>query len=284
MARILVTGADGFIGRVLCDALRRNGATVIAWTRRQGDVADGNAFSGLADITHVFHLAARTFVPDSWKDPSGFHRTNVTGTLNVLELCRRCEARLTFVSAYLYGVPESLPISEKQVPRPNNPYALSKWMAEELCRFYSSNFGTGVTVLRPFNVYGLGQGQHFLIPEIVRQVRGGNAVRVKDLAPRRDYVHIDDLVDALLKTLSGRSPFDILNIGSGESMSVAEIISVIQKIAGTSLQAVQEGEQRINEIPDVRADISRARSVLGWEPRVPFTEGIHRMLQEEVMS
>jgi len=283
MARILVTGADGFIGRVLCEALRRKGATVIAWTRRQGDVADSNAFGGLADIVHVFHLAARTFVPDSWRDPSGFHRTNVTGTLNVLELCRRCEARLTFVSAYLYGVPDSLPISEEQVPRPNNPYALSKWMAEELCRFYSSNFGTGVTIVRPFNVYGVGQGQHFLIPEIVRQVRAGNAVRVKDLAPRRDYVHIDDLVDALLKTLSGRSTFDILNIGSGESMSVAEIISVVQQVAGTSLQAIQEGERRINEIPDVRADISRARNVLGWEPRVPFTEGIHRMLQEEVV-
>ena len=130
MARILVTGAPGFIGRALCRSLRVCGHEVAQLSRSDGDISEPATLGQIGPIKHVFHLAGRTFVPDSWKDPLGFHKANVIGTGNVLEYCRLQRARLTFISAYLYGLPDRFPVWELCAPRPNNPYALSKHLAE----------------------------------------------------------------------------------------------------------------------------------------------------------
>ena len=277
--RILVTGASGFLGRPLCAALTANGANVIALGGRDGDMADPAVFARVAPVEHVFHLAARTFVPDSWTDPTGFHRTNVLGTINALEYCRLAGARLTFVSAYLYGVPQVLPIPESAVPRPNNPYALTKHLAEQACAFYARHQGVPVVVVRPFNIYGPGQAPHFLIPEIIRQVQARTPIRVKDLAPRRDYVYVDDVVDALMKTQVVTEPYAVFNVGSGHSISVAEVIEAVQRVAGTQLPVESENGVRREELSDVCADISRARQVLGWTPTHTFDQGIAKILQ-----
>ena len=159
-------------------------------TSADGDIADPHTLADLPGAAQVFHLAARTFVPDSWRDPAGFVSANVLGSVNVLEYCRKHRAQLTFVSGYLYGKPRHLPISETSPPCPNNPYALSKHLAEQECAFYASEFGLPVTVIRPFNVFGPGQKSHFLIPAIVRQLFGSKAIVVKDLEPRRDYIYL----------------------------------------------------------------------------------------------
>jgi nucleoside-diphosphate-sugar epimerase len=281
MASVLVTGAAGFIGRALCLSLRRNGHEIVELSRRDGDISEATTLSRVEPIHHVIHLAGRTYIPDSWKDPLGFHKTNVLGTANVLELCRTQGARLTFVSSYLYGVPERLPVSEACTPRPNNPYALSKHLAEQVCEFYATYHGVDVTVLRPFNIFGPGQKVLFLIPHIIRQVRAGLAIHVKDLDPRRDYLYIDDLVDALVKTLDGPSGYNVFNIGSGASLSVRELIAAIQSVAGTGLQVVSEGEIRPNEINDVYADIGKAHALLHWSPNLTFQQGIAKMMREE---
>lgn len=276
--KVLVTGAPGFIGRALCAALKGRGYQLTELSRRDGDIADPGTLAHINPVEHVFHLAGRTFVPDSWEDPLGFHRTNALGTGNVLEYCRRNAARLTFVSAYLYGLPDRYPVWEQCVPRPNNPYALSKYLGEQLCEFYAAYHGVHVTVLRPFNLFGPGQKNHFLIPHIVDQVKSGGTIHVKDLEPRRDYLYIDDLVDALARTLGGPSGYNVLNIGSGSSLSVRELIAVIQSVAGTDLPVVSTGEVRRNEIDDVYADIAKARGLLGWEPAVTFRQGVERMM------
>jgi len=201
--KTLVTGAPGFIGRALCRALRTEGNAIIELSRHDGDIADPKTLASIEPVEQVFHLAGRTFVPDSWEKPLEFHRTNALGTGNVLEYCRLHGARLTFVSAYLYGLPDRLPVWEQCLPRPNNPYALSKYIAEQLCEFYAAYHGVHVTVMRPFNLFGPGQKEHFLIPHIVNQVRLRQAIHVKDLEPRRDYLYVDDLVDALMRTLDG---------------------------------------------------------------------------------
>jgi nucleoside-diphosphate-sugar epimerase len=279
-----VTGASGFIGRALCQSLRLQGYEVVELTGADGDIAEPATLSHIKPVQHVFHLAGRTFVPESWTDPSGFYRVNVLGTANVLNFCRKHGARLTFISAYVYGVPERLPVSEKCVPRPNNPYALSKHLAEQVCAFYADQHGMDVTVVRPFNIFGPGQKAHFLIPRIISQVRERKTIRVKDLAPRRDYIYIDDLVDALTKTLSGPGGYDVFNIGSGISLSVRELIAAIQSVAGTGLSVVSEDEVRSNEINDVYADTSKAQELLGWTPNLTFHQGVEKMILKETVS
>src|SRR5579863_1870753 len=152
---VLVTGATGFIGRPLSDALERAGCEVIRHSVANGDIA--NCALPDSSAKHVYHLAARTFVPDSWSDPRSFYATNVLGTVNVTEYCRRHNASLTMVSSYVYGKPQVLPISEEHPVAAFNPYGHTKLLAEEVCRHYAQQFGIHVTVIRPFNVYGPGQ-------------------------------------------------------------------------------------------------------------------------------
>lgn len=281
VSKVLVTGASGFIGRALVAALERKGHEVVRLTSKDGEIDDPNKFKKLSNIgvLWVFHLAGRTYVPESWEDPLGFCRVNVLGVANVLEFCRTQGIPITYVSSYLYGEPESLPITENSPVRPNNPYALSKWLAEQICEFYSAVHGLPIIVIRPFNVYGVGQDELFLIPSVVRQALFGDAITVKDLQPRRDYVYLDDLVEALMLTMGKPDGYRVYNIGSGMSLSVREIIDVIQAVAHTNKKVVCTNVTRPNEINDVVADISRVRQDLGWYPRHSFSDGIRKIIQ-----
>jgi GDP-4-dehydro-6-deoxy-D-mannose reductase len=278
---VLVTGATGFIGKPLIKRLQGEGLNVIAIGSAQGDIADPATLRPFEnrDVRYVVHLAGRSFVPESWTDPQGFLRTNVLGAFNVLEFCRRANASLTFMSAYLYGVPDRLPITEDAPALPNNPYALSKHLAEEVCRFYAAHFGIAVTVLRPFNVYGPGQPERFLVPSVLRQLLKAKGVEVLDLEPRRDWLYIDDLIDATAAARRGASGYNVYNLGSGVSTSVAELIRVAQEAAGTALPVTSKSAARVNEINDTVADIGKARTALGWSPRITLHEGIRRCLQ-----
>jgi GDP-4-dehydro-6-deoxy-D-mannose reductase len=278
VARTLVTGASGFIGRALCASLRAHGHVAEPLSRRDGDIADPRTLTRIEAAQHVFHLAGRTCVPESWNDPVGFHATNTLGTINVLDYCRRHRARLTFVSAYVYGVPAQLPTPETCEPRPNNPYALSKYLAEQECEFYAFHHGLDVTILRPFNVFGPGQRPEFLIPHVLDQIQERRPIHVNDLAPRRDYLYIDDVVTALLRTLDGPRGCLVINVGSGASMSVAEIIATMQSVCGSDQPVVTANEVRPQEIPDACADIRKAQRLLGWTPHHSFAMGIELML------
>lgn len=278
MSSVLVTGATGFIGRALCEGLVRRGHLPTRLSSRDGDIADPVTLNQVSPANHVFHLAGLTFVPDSWHDPHGFHRVNVLGTINVLEFCRRHSAGITFVSAYIYGQPEWLPVSEACVPKPNNPYALSKYVAEQACEFYSLYYGVDATIIRPFNVFGPAQSERFLIPHILSQVRDRRAIHVKDLAPKRDYVYLHDLVDALISTLDRPTGFDVFNVGSGTSVSVGDLIALIQSIAGTDLPVVCEDQVRPNELADVYANTAKAHDRLAWRPRYSLKRGLEETI------
>lgn len=279
MAKVLVTGATGFIGKVLCEALIRRGDMVTRLSSYDGDIANSATFENIDVVDHVYHLAARTYVPDSWQNGGEFLNTNVTGTANVLDYCRRSSASLCYVSAYIYGQPARLPIAENATPNPNNPYALSKHLAEQVCKFYSTYHGIPVTVLRPFNVYGPGQASHFLVAKIIDQVKRSLPIEVSDLRPKRDYLYIDDLIDALLRaTHSTSEQYRVFNIGSGVSISVEEVLNTVQEVAAKDLPVVCKYERRYQEVDDVCADISQAKSVLNWAPKVNLPEGIHYMI------
>lgn len=283
MSSILVTGANGFIGSVLMQRLRADNYQVVGLGSSVGDISSPATWQNIKheSISHVFHLAGKTYVPDSWEAPYQFYKTNTFGTELALEFCREKKIPLTYVSAYIYGVPKQLPISEDTPINPNNPYAHSKYLSEELCRFYTENFGQAVSVIRPFNVFGTGQSTRFLIPMIIRQVLYREEIVVNDLSPKRDYVHVDDLVDALVATLVLKNGFNLLNVGAGKSYSVREIIDIIQKVAGTNKPVASVNNVRKNEIPDVVADTARAAKKLNWRCKVSFEDGIAAMINWE---
>ena len=272
--KILVTGANGFIGKALCNRLTNDDKySVIKFDIDDGDIADYD-FSN-CKAKHVCHLAARTFVPQSWEQPYEYYNTNLLGTINILDYCRKNNASMTFISTYMYGAPRYLPIDENHPLEAHSIYNHTKLLAEEVCAFYSKHFDVPVTILRLFNVYGTGQGQDFLIPSIVKQALSNDKIEIMDTIPKRDFVYIDDVIDAICLTI-GLEGFNIYNIGNGVSYSVLDVINNICSAVGEKKQIIDKKQVRPNEVFDVIADISKIKTDLNWEPKTSFEEGIKK--------
>jgi len=226
-------------------------------------------------------------VPDSWTDPAAFHLVNTHGTVRVLDQCRRAGVPLTFISTFVYGAAAPVPVSEDFPPAPANPYAWSKLAAENACRFFAKTFGMDVTVLRLFNAYGPGQKDSFLIPTIARQAVDPSVkeIVVADLAPRRDFVHVDDVVDAMISTIGlsggGMSGGGTYNVGSGRSWSIGDVIAACLKAAGADKPYSDRGERRENEVMDVVADISALTAATGWRPQIGFEQGMKTVIEAQ---
>ena len=283
--RILVTGSSGFVGKNLVEELKRQDADVLTLTDHDGrriDIRDQQRVEAIINkirnIDIVYHLAAITSVPFSFENPRETYDVNVLGTLNILELCRSCNAdKIVFASSYVYGQPQYLPIDEKHPLQPTNPYARSKILGEELCRAYNTDFGVKCIILRPFNIYGVGQGKDFLIPSIIAQLRYGK-IELKDPEPKRDFIYISDVIDAYIKAGEFNGDFDVFNIGYGKSYSVKEIVDKIIHLYGKDVKVKYSGERRKNEIMDTIADIKKAKEKLGWKPSVEIDNGLSNLL------
>lgn len=278
MHKLLITGANGFIGSLLRKQLPKEVYAVTALTRNEGDINQSATWQSVPACDVVIHLASQTFVPDSWHNPAQFIETSSIGTLQTLEYCRKTGAAIIYISSYLYGNPAVLPIPESAPLFTPNPYALSKKTAEDFCRFYHDCFQVPVTILRPFNLYGEGQNTSFLIPMLIDQALNKQAFHVKDLLPKRDYLHISDFINALIGCIPLRG-FHLFNVGSGTSYSVEEIIGMLQKIQNTKYPVYSENVQRPNEIMNTVADIQLAKTSLQWHPKITMEEGLALLLQ-----
>ena len=276
--RVLVTGSTGFIGRALARRLEAMGKNVVHASRNWWTEAGRE--SPNQRVGHIFHLAGRTGIVEAWDDPVGYLDTNALGTARVLELGRSHGCGLTFLSTYVYGIPKRLPISETDPVQPNNPYALSKHIAEQLCAFYCQFYGVPVVSLRLFNVYGPGQREDFLVPFVIRQILDAARpeIEVMDLTPCRDYVYLSDVIDAvLLATRAG--PGSVFNLGSGYAYSVEEIIQRASAAAGIYKPYRCRNVPRRGEIDKTVADTRALAQAVGWRPRVSIDSGLRQVVE-----
>ena len=304
---VLVTGAGGFIGSHVVEALVAEGARVRAlchynsrgshgWLDhaaaevrdridvRLGDIADaGFVDQCCTGVDVVMHLAALIAIPYSYLAPESFLETNVRGTLNVLQAAQRQSVRRVVhtSTSEVYGTPASLPIRESHPLQAQSPYAASKAAADQFALAFHQSFGTPVVVLRPFNTYGPRQSTRAVLPTMLAQLlKGERRVRLGRLDPTRDLTYVTDTAAGFLRAatapgVEGR----VLQLGTGRAISMGDLFAAACKVLGADA-VVEEDPRRLrpdaSEVLALQSDYSAAREALGWSPAVSLEEGLHR--------
>jgi NAD dependent epimerase/dehydratase len=303
--RVLVTGAGGFIGSHLVEALAREGAEVRALVRYtstgsagwldardpgaaisivRGDIRDRPCVeNAMRDCSIVFHLAALISIPYSYEAPQSYVDVNVGGTLAVLESARRLRGiRVVQTStSEVYGTPESVPITESHALRPQSPYAASKVGADALCDAFARSFDVPVVILRPFNTYGPRQSRRAVLPTILTQLlAGAPEIRLGSTWPRRDLTYVADTVSGFLAAgLKDAALGQTIQLGTGEDISVGDLAALAQSVLGKPATIVADQLRVRPEASEVACLVSRpdrAKALLGWTPLVGLQEGIRQ--------
>lgn len=280
--KIAVSGSDGFVGRNVCSLLEQNGHEVIRIDLAQGfDLSDPKAVEKIPEVECFIHLANLVYVPGSYENPALYYRVNYMTTLNALEVCRKYMARLVYISSYVYGSPQYLPVDEQHPVCPFNPYAQTKVICEKMCEGYNRDFGVKVSVVRPFNLYGVGQKGMLLIPEIIGQLKAGKEeVQLKAASPRRDYINVIDVARAIYTCAMSNEEYGVYNICSGESVSVRDLTEIINRNLKKKVKFTFSTSDRPNEVDETRGSWEKLRA-LGWTPSISFEEGIKAILESE---
>jgi len=276
-SKIAVTGFEGFIGRKLVQSLNGIGIDPILL---DGDVRDPATWKEGFDI--LYHLASMTAAGFVANPGEGFS-VNIGGTINALEACRKRKAAMIFPSTCgVYKPVQNGPTSEDDANEAKTPYTASKLIDEILCASYSRDYGISCCVLRLFNVYGAGQHEPFIVPYLVRKALDNDPPMVKHPDSIRDFIHVDDVVDAMLKSLQHmRSGSLFLNVGSGKPVAVKQIINLIGEIIDRPVKWIHQPAQEDTH-PAVWANIERAREHLDWAPQIDLRQGLTEMIDHMV--
>ncbi|MCM3902205.1 MAG: GDP-mannose 4,6-dehydratase [Pyrinomonadaceae bacterium] len=312
MKNILITGGAGFIGSHLVDQLLAEGEWTItvvddfndfyapqikrenvraheenpAYNLIEADIRAQSALTQVFNQTRfetIVHLAARAGVRPSLKDPQLYTETNINGTLNLLEQARRHGVK-QFVfgsSSSVYGINAKVPFSEEDpIRRPISPYATTKAAGELLCHTYSHLYGLRSVCLRFFTVYGARQRPDLAIHKFARLISQGKPIPVfGDGRTRRDYTYIDDIIAGVRAAIDfDQSNYEVINLGESRTVELKELISLVERELGQKAiidsQPLQPGD-----VPQTFADITKARRLLGYNPRTQIEEGIHRFIE-----
>ena len=313
MMKILVTGAEGFIGSHLVERLVEKGYEVkafilynsnnsIGWleecsenTRNKieilfGDVRDINGISlAIKDCDFVIHLAALISIPYSYNSPHSYVETNVKGTLNVLQAANNYKIKkiIHTSTSEVYGSAIHVPISETHPLQPQSPYSASKIAADQLALSFYNSFDTPVTILRPFNTYGPRQSTRAIIPNIITQILNGKKeIDLGLLTPTRDFNYIDDTVSGFIKCLEAKeTEGKVINIGSNFEISIKDLTLMISNIINISIK-INRDEARIrpekSEVDRLRADNSFALNIIDWSPKYSGVQGLKKGLSATI--
>ncbi len=306
--RVLVTGAGGFIGSHLVEALVAAGADVSALVRYTSrgdagalaalppdkrahvrviaaDLKDPAAMARAVEgVAVVFHLAALIGIPYSYVHPLDYVQTNVTGTAHLLEACRAAKVGriVQFSTSEVYGTAQYVPIDEAHPIQPQSPYAASKVAADALALSYHRSFDLPVAIARPFNCYGPRQSARAVIPAIIGQAMAGRVVRLGSLTPLRDMTYVTDTVAGVLRIAETDAAIgDVINLGSSREVTIGEIAETIFAALGGGFR-IEQDEARVrpgkSEVLRLLADSSRAHAVLGWRPAMTLEDGIRETI------
>ena len=305
--RVLVTGAGGFIGSHLAERLVSEGADVRAlvhynsngscgWLDRSpararmsvvaGDVRDPDRVRAvIADREFVFHLAALIGIPYSYETPLAYVRTNIEGTVNVLQAARAeaCERVVLTSTSEVYGTARYVPIDEAHPLQGQSPYSASKIGADKLAESFHAAYGMPVTTVRPFNTYGPRQSARAVIPAIISQALLSPEIRLGNLESTRDMTYVDDTVDGFLKVAASREAIgQAHNLGTGKDHSIRDIATRILRILGIEKPIVLDAVRvrpGASEVERLRSDPSRTHKLTGWAANVELDDGLARTIR-----
>jgi len=304
--RVLVTGAGGFLGSHLVEALVESGAKVRAFVHYRGngswgwldqsahknhfevvagDVIDRDSIaSAMKSTSIVFHLAALIGIPYSYHAPVSYMRTNIEGTLNILQAARDAgvECVVHTSTSEVYGTARYVPINEVHPLQGQSPYSASKIGADKLAEAFHLSFGLPVVTIRPFNAFGPRQSARAVIPTIIAQCLAGESVRLGSLTPTRDFNYVTNTVDAFMRCAESSSAMGkTINVGSGREISIGELVKKIGTLLGQDIRIKNEKDRSRpvkSEVERLVADNALARKILKWEPKVTLEEGLQRTI------
>lgn len=308
--KILLTGAGGFIGSHLLEALVAKGYSVRAFVHYNsfnrwgwidfldkgvkdnievitGDICDPHGVKSAAkgcDI--IFHLAALIGIPYSYVSPQSYLETNIQGTLNILQTARESGVGkvLHTSTSEVYGTAQFVPITETHPINPQSPYAATKASADFLALSYFRSFNVPVTVVRPFNTFGPRQSARAVIPSIIVQVLSGRKkIKLGALSPRRDLTFVKDTAEGFIKAAeSDKNLGEITNLGSNREISVGDLASTITGIIGKNIE-IESDTNRIrpskSEVERLLADNTKAEKLLRWKPNHTLEEGLKETIE-----
>jgi len=313
LSKVLVTGADGFIGSHLTEALVRHGYDVRAfvlynsfnswgWLENcgedvkgkfevfSGDIRDPNGVrTAMKGCDAVLHLAALIAIPYSYHSPDTYVDTNIKGTLNVVQAARDLGLRKVVhtSTSEVYGTARFVPMSEKHPFQGQSPYSASKIGADQIAMSFYTSFGTPVTILRPFNTYGPRQSARAVIPTIITQIANGKRqIKLGSIHPTRDFNYVTDTVAAFVSVLGAEKGVgEVINIGSNFEISIGATARTIAEVMGVEIEIITDAQRlrpEKSEVERLWAANDKARELLGWWPQYAGLEGFRRGLVETV--
>jgi len=310
--RILVTGADGFIGSHLTERLVREGYNVRAFVAYNslgswgwldhcetdvkgkfeifaGDIRDPHGVRrSMVDCDVVMHLAALIAIPYSYHSPDTYVDTNIKGTLNVLQAAREVGCHVIHTStSEVYGSAQFVPINESHPQCGQSPYSATKIAADQLAYSFYASFATPVTIVRPFNTYGPRQSARAIIPTVISQLASGKRqIRLGAIFTTRDFNFVSDTVAGFLAAMKLSDGIgDVFNIGSNFEIRIDDMVQLVGKIMGIEVDILTEDVRlrpKNSEVERLWADNTKAKQILGWVPEYSGIDGLERGLKKTI--
>ena len=283
-SKFLITGSQGFLGTNIVEDFNKNNIPTISLVRNSKDylhqsvlIGDVNTISEIPDdITHIIHLAALTDIEYCQNNPKECFETNFMGTLNMLELAKKYKTKFIFASSsQIFGNPKKLPIDENAEKNPLSVHGSTKAAAEILCKSYADLYDLDIIILRLFSVYGPRSPTYSIIGKIITKILNDNEIVLGNLSPKRDFVHIDDVLSSLHLLISSEiQGFSTFNIGTGKSISIENLCRKLITFSNKSI-TIKSGDSflRKSEIPELLCDNGKMMN-LGWIPEVSLDTGL----------